>query len=144
MWPSKCGASAIFWPLKIATAALTIIFYCCILNSKCSHSLASIVAHWKISVFKQPKIEASRLCKVTSELPPIKCDPLNMRHHDFYKIFQPPKEATSGLKSVALNRGLTVLQNPVWHPAHTHTHTHPHLEWEGLVLALLRVDSLNL
>ena len=45
------------------------------------------------------------------KLPPIRCDPLNMRHQDFNIIFQPPKEATSGfelLKSVALNRDLTV------------------------------------
>ncbi len=35
-------------------------------HSKFSHSLALIVAHWKISVFKRPEIEASRLRKVTS------------------------------------------------------------------------------
>ncbi len=56
-------SSAIFWPLKVATAALTIIFYCRVLNV----STPSIVAHWKkISVFKRPEMEASRLCKVTS------------------------------------------------------------------------------
>ena len=42
----------------------TLIFYCRVLNrGKCSHSLASILAHWKISVFKRPEIEASRLCQ---------------------------------------------------------------------------------
>ncbi len=30
------------------------------------------------------------------KLPPIRCNPLNMRHQDFNIIFQPPKDATSG------------------------------------------------
>ena len=30
------------------------------------------------------------------KLPPIRCDPLNMRHQGFNKIFQPPKDVTSG------------------------------------------------
>ncbi len=30
------------------------------------------------------------------KLPPIRCDPLNMRHQDFNIIFQPSKDATSG------------------------------------------------
>ena len=37
-------------------------------------------------------------------------DHLNMRHQGFNIIFQPPKEATYGLKSVALNPDLTIAQ----------------------------------
>ncbi len=73
--------AAIFWPLKVATAALTFFLMSC---SKCSHSLASIVATGKSRQVDSVK------------LPPIRCDPLNMRHQDFNIIFQPPKETTSG------------------------------------------------
>ena len=44
------------------------------------------------------------------KLLPIRCDPLNMRHQGLNIIVQPPKEATSGLKSVALNQDLKVAQ----------------------------------